>query len=59
VSAPIVPPYVRHRAQSLAAEDNPVTLRAKAIAQNGRVRANKGSVDRIDGFPDQIKRGTK
>jgi hypothetical protein len=50
---------VRHRAQSLAAEDNPETLRAKAIAQNGRVRANKGSVDCIDGFPDQIKRGMK
>jgi hypothetical protein len=34
-------------------------FRAKAIMQNVSARTDKGSVDYIDGFLDQMKRGSK
>jgi hypothetical protein len=36
-----------------------VKLRAKAVVQNVSVRTDKGSVDYIDGFLDQMKRESK
>ena len=36
-----------------------VKRRGKAIVQNVGVRTDKGSVDCIDGFLDQMKRGIK
>ncbi len=36
-----------------------VKLRAKAIVRNVSVRTDKGSVAYIDGFLDQMKKGTK
>jgi hypothetical protein len=46
-------------AQATGNNQNAVKLRAKAIVQNFSVRTDKGSVDYIDGFLDQIKRGSK
>lgn len=36
-----------------------VKLRAQALVQIVSVRTGQGSVDTIDGFPDQMKRGSK
>ena len=60
------PAYVRYRTESLAAEGNTCGCEApresgimQAIVQNIGVRTDKGSVDAIDGFLDQINRRRK
>lgn len=53
--------YVRQRTEPLAAEGNTETVmfREKAIVQNVSVLTDMRSVDYINGFLDQIKRGIK
>jgi hypothetical protein len=53
--------YVRHRTEPIAAEGHTPTCEAlhEAIVQNPGVRAHKGSVDHIDGFLDQMKKGRR
>jgi hypothetical protein len=50
---------VCHRTEPFAAVDYALQVCAKAIAKNVSVRTDKGSVDCIDGFLDQMKRESK
>jgi len=53
--------YVRHRTEPLAAARNNYhgEVPRKAVVQSAGVRTDKGSGDNIDGFFDQMKRGSK
>ena len=53
------PAYVGHRTEALAAGGNTVKLGAKWIVKNVSVRTDKGSVNYVDGFLDQMNRGSK
>jgi hypothetical protein len=60
-SARIVPPMyaTEHNLLRRMVTGDSVKCCAKAIVQNVSVRTDKGSADYIDGFPDQMKRGSK